>query len=36
MNWLQKAIALAGKKEIKAMALDDSDLKPVRKQIREL
>ena len=36
MNWLQKAIALAGKKEIKAMALDDSDLKPLRKQIREL
>ena len=36
MNWLQMAIALAGKKEIKAMALDDSDLKPLRKQIREL
>ena len=36
MRWLQKAIELAGKKEIKAMALDDPDLKPLRKKIREL
>ena len=36
MSWLQKAIELANKREIKAMALDDSDLKPLRKQIREL
>ncbi len=36
MQWLQKAVVLAGKKEIKAMALDDPDLKPLRKEIREL
>lgn len=36
MQWLQKAIALAGEKEIKAMALDDPDLKPLWKQIRDL
>ena len=36
MRWLQTAIELADKKEIKAMALDDPDLKPLRKEIREL
>jgi tetratricopeptide (TPR) repeat protein len=36
MQWVQKAITLAGEKEIKAMALDDPDLKPLRKQIQEL
>lgn len=36
MSWLQKAILFADKREIKAMALDDPDLKPLRKQIREL
>ena len=36
MNWLQKAIDLAEKKEIKAMALDDPDLKPLWKEIRKL
>ena len=36
MNWLQKAIDLAKKKEIKAMALDDPDLKPLWKEIRKL
>lgn len=36
MKWLQQAIALAGEKEIKALALEDPDLKPLQKAIREL
>ena len=36
MKWLQQAIALVGEKEIKAMALDDPDLEPLQKTIREL
>ena len=36
MQWLQKAIDLTGEREIKAMALDDPDLKPLRKEIWEL
>jgi tetratricopeptide (TPR) repeat protein len=36
LRWLQKAIDLAGGREIKAMALSDSDLKPLWKKIREL
>lgn len=36
MNWLQKAIELAGKSEVKAMALEDPDLKPLRQAIKEL
>ncbi len=36
MRWLKKAIELADKKEIKAMAIDDPDLQPLRKEIREL
>ena len=36
MQWLQKAVDLAGKEEIMAMALDDPDLKPLWKEVREL
>ena len=36
MSWLEKAIKLAGKPEVKAMALEDPDLKPLRKAIKEL
>ena len=36
MRWLQKAIQLADKREIKSMALDDSDLQPLWEKIREL
>lgn len=32
-QWLEKAIAVAGKKEIRLMALDDTDLKPLWSQI---
>ena len=32
-QWLEKAIELAGKKEIRLMALDDPDLKPLWKEI---
>ena len=36
MLWLNEAIALCSKKEVKAMALDDPDFAPVRKEIRAL
>lgn len=36
MRWLQKTIALTGEREIKAMALDDPDLKPLWEKIREI
>lgn len=32
-QWLRKAIELAGKKEVKLMALDDPDLEPLRNEI---
>lgn len=35
-QWLQKAIALAGASEIKALALADPDLKPLQKMIQDL
>jgi hypothetical protein len=34
LQWLGKAIDLAGKKEIRLMALEDPDLEPLRKQIK--
>jgi predicted Zn-dependent protease len=34
--WLKEAIALCSKKEIKAMALDDPDFAPLRKEIRAI
>lgn len=33
LAWLEGAIALAGKKEIRNMALDDPDLEPLWKQL---
>ncbi len=36
MKWLQAAMVLADKKEIKAMALHDPDFKPLRKEIRAI
>jgi tetratricopeptide (TPR) repeat protein len=36
LRWLGKAIDLAGKKHIRTMALEDSDLKPLWKQISEI
>ena len=36
LPWLEKAIDLAGKKEIRAMALDDADLEPLWNQIGEI
>ena len=36
MQWLEKAIAVAGKKDIRLMALDDPDLKPLWNQIGTL
>ena len=36
LEWLNRAIALADKAEIKTMALADPDLKPLRNEIREL
>lgn len=36
LRWLQQAMKLAGKKEIKAMALGDPDFAPLRKEIRAL
>ena len=36
MMWLEKAMAMAGKKEICGMALADSDLKPLWDKIREI
>ena len=36
MQWLEKAIDLAGKKDIRMMALDDPDLEPLWLQIGEI
>ena len=36
MQWLEKAIDLAGKKDIRMMALDDPDLEPLWCQISEI
>ena len=35
-DWLSKAIAIAGKKEIRIMALDDPDLEPMWTRIGEI
>lgn len=34
MRWLEQTMTLAGKKKIKAMALDDPDFEPLREQIK--
>jgi hypothetical protein len=36
MQWLEKAIDLAGKKDIRLMALDDPDLEPLWTKIGEI
>jgi len=36
MHWLEKAIAVAGDNDIRLMALDDADLKPLWNQIGDL
>ena len=36
MKWLQEAMNLSSKKEIKALALDDPDFEPLRKEIRAI
>jgi hypothetical protein len=36
MKWLEKAIDLAGKKDIRLMALDDPDLEPLWTKIGEI
>jgi hypothetical protein len=36
LQWLGKAIDLAGKKDIRLMALDDSDLEPLWNDISEI
>ncbi len=36
MGWLGKAIDMAGKKDIRLMALDDPDLEPLWTQISEI
>jgi tetratricopeptide (TPR) repeat protein len=36
MSWLEKAIDLAGKRDIRLMALDDPDLEPLWNQIGEI
>lgn len=36
LEWLQRAFAIEGKKELKLMALDDPDLEPLRDKIRLL
>ena len=36
MHWLKQALALAGKKDIRPLALEDPDLKPLWGRIREL
>jgi len=36
MHWLEKAIAVAGDNDIRMMALDDADLKPLWNQIGDL
>ena len=35
-DWLKRAVAVAGKKKIKAMALGDTDLQPLWDEIRRL
>lgn len=35
-QWLEKAIDIAGKKDIRKMALDDPDLEPLWKEISEI
>jgi tetratricopeptide (TPR) repeat protein len=36
MDWLERAIDLAGKKDIRLLALDDPDLEPLWNQISEI
>jgi hypothetical protein len=36
MQWLEEAIDLAGKKDIRLMALDDPDLEPLWTKIGEI
>jgi tetratricopeptide (TPR) repeat protein len=36
MQWLEKAVELSGRKEIRHMALEDPDLKPLWDKIREI
>ncbi len=36
VKWLLRAVTLGSKKEVKAMALDDPDLEPIREAVREL
>jgi catabolite regulation protein CreA len=36
MQWLEKAIDLAGKKDVRVMALDDPDLEPLKCQIPKI
>ena len=36
MEWLEQAIDLADKNDIRAMALEDPDLQPLRQQIEEI
>jgi hypothetical protein len=36
LQWLEKAIDLAGKKDIRMMALDDADLEPLWAKLREI
>ena len=36
MSWLEKAIDMAGEKDIRLMALDDPDLEPLWNQISEI
>ena len=36
LQWLEQTIGLAGKKKIKAMALDDPDFEPLREAIRAI
>ena len=35
-DWLKRAVAVGGKEKIKQMALKDSDLEPLRDEIRQL
>jgi hypothetical protein len=35
-DWLQRAVKLSGKQEIKAMALNDPDLLPLRSYVEGL
>jgi len=35
-DWLQRAVAIGGKEKVKAMALNDPDLKPLWDEIRQL